>query len=320
MNSIADESASQSSFSREAAIPRILELERLINELETQAEKGRRRRSKLARVGIKTGLYAILGRGLTLSLGELLEAVRQNKRPYLGKELAKTIDLASRKLIGYKRWLLALGLLAATPGIVSMILLWQQNLTVAKVKDDTVSSLENGERVILLATIYDTWDKSELGMLTNPKSSPINRRDAVFRLIERDAEELAEVEEQDLLNLNRMVDISIAPLNEVDFSPLPGKPAYRFHNIGFVNSNFENASFEGCSFERVWFSAAYLWNTNFRNTRFLNTSFDEASIRGADFTGAVFENCDFSNAQFDDATLWPEGFDPEEAGAVRFAN
>ncbi len=311
-----DQGDSSSPFSRNEAVQRILELETEIEAFENRSDQSSRRRLRLLDLGRKTALYAIFGKGLTRSFGELLQAVKEQRRPYLGKELAKTLDMASRKLIGYKRWLLILGLLAATPGIVSMILLWQQNLTVAKSKDDKISDLDNFERVILLTTIYNTYDKSEAGMLTTPVSSPVNRRDAVLRLIERDALELAATTEQDLLNTNRMVDLSLAPLKEVDFSPLPGKNPTRFKDIGFVNSDFEDASFAQCRFEHVWFSYAYLTRTSFRNAQFVDTAFDNASIREADFTGAVFENCDFTGATFDAATVWPETFDAIAAGAT----
>ena len=36
-----------------------------------------------------------------------------------------------------------------------------------------------------------------------------------------------------------------------------------------------------------------------------------ANLRGADLTGV-----DLTSAKYDDATIWPDGFDPEAAGAV----
>lgn len=298
-------------------LARILELEAACEEFEKKAATAGKRRARIFGKLQKFALHMVFGRQLTESLGELLHSVKSGKRPYLGQELAKTLDAASRKLIGYKRWLFALGALAALPGIVSMVLLWQQNLAVAKAKDDKISDIENSERVILLTTIYTTFDKSEAGMLTTPFYSAVNRREAALRLIERDGRELKETEEADILGLNRMVDLSIAPFNGVDFSAAPGVPPTQFSDVSFVNSNLEEAIFENCEFRHAWFSFAYLWRTNFRKARFVNTSFDNASILGADFTGATFDACDFTEAVYDKATRWPDGFDPVAAGAKK---
>jgi len=306
-------SAAHPDSGRNSTILRILELQA---RLETSDADKKVLVSKRSGNLLKTSLvWTVFGRRLSQAFGELLIAVKEERRPYLGSELAQTLEALSRKVMGYKRWILLIGFMTALPGFVSVALLWQQNSTVARTKENTLNDLSNNERVVLLRTIYDTYDKSEAGMLTTPIASAPNRRNAVFRLIERDAETLRHQEKADLLGLNHMVDLSIAPLNDVDFSPIDAEQAFHFRNVGFVNSNFEDASFAECRFTNVWFSSAYLWKTDFRNAQFMGVAFDQASILGADFTGATFEQCDFSGAFYDSKTRWPDGFNPEAAGA-----
>lgn len=308
----------ESSFSREDIVGQILTLEARCDSLRADADQFRDRTKKTSSFGSRLLVRLALGRRLSHAMGSFLATVKERRGPVLGPELARTLDAASRKMIGYKRWLLIFGLLAATPGIVSVILLWQQNNAVAETKENAVAGRESGERITLLTTIYNTRDKTEGGRLTTPWNSPQSRRDAVLRLIERDRAELVSTREKDILDTSHMVDISMAPLNKVNFSPLPGSPPTRFERIGFVNSNFEDASFRNCSLHRVWLDNAYLWNTDFRDTKFVDVSFLDANIRGADFTGATFHECQFKGAQFDPATKWPAGFDPAAQGATPF--
>jgi len=303
-------------YSRDATISNILQLQEAILRHETQMGRKRLAGSPLKALLKQTIIYSVIGRRLSRALADLIKAVKDRKRPYLGPELANALEAASRKVMGYKRWLLMLGLMAALPGLISVALLWQQNLAVKEAKDNRIADLRNNKRVELLITIYHTTDKSEAGLLTTPVFSASNRRNAVIELIQWDADRLAELEEDDIFKLNRMVDLSVAPLNDVDFSPIPGEPPLFFKDIGFVNSNFEGASFEGCRFEHVWFSSAQLYGTNFRQARFKDVLFDEAIIAGADFSEAEFIMCDFEGAVYDQATRWPDGFDPRDFGAV----
>ncbi len=304
-------------MNRETTISRILELQQNVIHFEQSKKKKKALRDRFQSLIKQFVIYTVIGRKLSRSLVNLIKAVHDRKRPYLGTELALTLEAINRKIMGYKRWLIIMGLLLALPGIISVYLLWEQNQAIKVSKNNKIDDLRNNNRVELLITIYHTIEKSESGLLTTPFFSASNRRNAVFELIEWDSQRLELLEgDEDIFRLNRMVDISVAPLNEVDFSPIPGEQAYTFKNIGFVNSNFENASFEGCSFENVWFSNAQLYSTNFRNTRFVNTLFDEALIIGADFRDAEFVLCNFEGAQFDSTTLWPEGFDPVANGAT----
>lgn len=303
---------------REDTIRQILALEESCQELEAASKSYRSSRSKFANLGGRLFIRFALGARLTRAMGSFLTTVKERKGPVLGPELARTLDAASRKMIGYKRWILLFGLLAALPGTVSVVLLWEQNNAVAETKDNSIAGRKSGERLTLLATIYNTRDKTESGRLTTPLHSQQVRQDAVLRLIERDRAELLRTKERDILDTSHMVDISMAPLNGVNFSPLPGYPPTSFERVSFVNSNFDQASFHACELVRVWFDNAYLWNMDFRDAKLVDVSFIDANIRGADFTGASFYECDFKGAQFDPATKWPEGFDPAAAGATPF--
>ncbi len=307
-------------FDRDATISRILQVQEHILAHESRRGKKGPIQTRLKALFKQALVYTVLGRRLSRALSELIKAVRERRRPYLGPELANALEAASRKVMGYKRWLIALGLMAALPGCISAFLLWQQNQAVEEAKVNSIEDLRNNYRVELLITIYHTTDKSESGLLTTPVFSASNRRNAVFELIQWDAEQLAELEEEDLFKLNRMVDLSVAPLNNVDFSAIPGEDPFFFRDIGFVNSNFENASFEGCRFEHVWFSNAQLYGTNFQLARFKDVLFDEARIIGADFTGAEFILCNLEGAVFDATTRWPDGFDPIAHGAILIAD
>lgn len=313
---IEDSHCEAGEFDRESTICRILQLQEMI--LEYERRKGRRSAlwPRLKAWSKRLFVYAVVGKKLSKTLTELICVVRERRRPYLGTELAKALEAASRKVMGYKRWLLMLGLAASLPGMLSLFLLWQQNQVVKDSKTNRIADLRNNKRVELLITVYHTFDKTEAGLLTTPVFSAANRRDAVLELIQWDAARLAKLEEEDLFQLNRMVDLSIAPLNGVDFSPSPGESPFFFKNVGFNSSNFEDASFEQCRFEHVWFSAAQLYRTNFRQAVFKDVWFDETRIIAADFSGAEFILCKFEGAVFDETTVWPKGFDPLAHGAV----
>lgn len=94
----------------------------------------------------------------------------------------------------------------------------------------------------------------------------------------------------------------------------------------FSESDLSNASLQGCD----------LRNVNFTNSTLYRTSFYQADIRGGNLQGATMEKVNFYGARlegadlrgakinnmevqatYDKNTQWPEGFDPDEKGAVR---
>ncbi len=304
---------------KETLIDEIVGLESEVRRLEEHRARQRSRGVKAASLGGKAFLYTFFGRHLTRSLGRLIVSVREGNEPVFGPAMARTLDAALLKLMGYKRWLLVFGALAAVPGMISVVLLWQQNLAVAEEKALTIADSVNAERGELLGIIYRTRDRTPDGQLTTPVHSAANRRRAVLRLIERDAEELARTEERDLFGLNHLVNLSRAPLGDVDFSPGPDEPTQRFAQVSFTGSHFQNASLAGCDFEDVWFSGARLWFTDVTGASFRRVKFDGANLIALDFREVELVDCDFTGAVYDESTRWPEGFDPRAAGAIPFA-
>ena len=303
---------------RHATTDEIIDLDARCRELEAALGKSLIRQSLTRGWSRKAFLYTIFGRRLTLNLGQLIIAMREKKAPILGREMAQTLDAALRKLIGYKRWLVLFGSLAALPGLISLILLWQQNAVVATEVENVAADTQNGERGTLLTVIYSSTDRSEFGALTTPIYSTTNRARAVLRLIERDRAELLSTEERDLMGLNHFVDISQAPLGGVDFSPAFGDEPTEFYEVSFMSSNLLEASFDNCKLERVWFSSSFLWNTTFQGAVCKRVDFADTSIKGVDFRTTELIDCSFAGATFDADTEWPEGFDPIAAGATPF--
>jgi hypothetical protein len=64
-------------------------------------------------------------------------------------------------------------------------------------------------------------------------------------------------------------------------------------------------------YNRMW-----LERVAFRRADLSGADFSDACILGCDFRGAYLEHVDLTAATYDSATRWPEGFDPEEHGAM----
>ncbi len=104
----------------------------------------------------------------------------------------------------------------------------------------------------------------------------------------------------------------------------------------FTGANLNHADFRGASLSRAIFihcdahgsnfSAADLIKTDFssanlQNTSFLNAKLNGSDFRSADLRGARLDKTDLNgakliNAIYDEFTQWPEGFDPQSAGAI----
>ncbi len=79
--------------------------------------------------------------------------------------------------------------------------------------------------------------------------------------------------------------------------------------IYFDRSNLPHASF--CRSHVGWAS--------FREANVFGTDFDGANVCGADFRDSNVHEAKIHGAIYDDETLWPDGFDPVAAGAVKAA-
>lgn len=62
--------------------------------------------------------------------------------------------------------------------------------------------------------------------------------------------------------------------------------------------------------------AADLTGADFTGTRLNDARFDLADLRSADFTTADVRGSTFADAVADDTTIWPVGFDPQQAGVL----
>lgn len=94
----------------------------------------------------------------------------------------------------------------------------------------------------------------------------------------------------------------------------------------FSGSDLSDASLQGCDLRAALFTNANLSNTefyeadvrgaNFQTATLAGARLDKARLEGADLRNTILDNVDI-RATYDRFTQWPEGFDPDEAGAVR---
>lgn len=100
----------------------------------------------------------------------------------------------------------------------------------------------------------------------------------------------------------------------------------RLRGADFSGSDLSDASLQGCdlraavfansNLSRTVFYEADLREANLQGATLVGSDFQRARLEGADFRGTTIEDVDF-RATYDKSTLWPEGFDPDAAGAVR---
>lgn len=108
------------------------------------------------------------------------------------------------------------------------------------------------------------------------------------------------------------------------------------YKTNFTEANFANADLRNANLSRANFTKTACPEVNFRDAELIKAIFLDADLQGAVFhnaklNGADFRNADLCGARFDktdvsgakltnavyDAdTLWPEGFDPQQVGAV----
>jgi uncharacterized protein YjbI with pentapeptide repeats len=85
--------------------------------------------------------------------------------------------------------------------------------------------------------------------------------------------------------------------------------------VDLTGANLSSADFTEAWIFRSNFTGANLTNAKLNGTNFAETELKFALLNGADFTGSKL-GANFSGAKYDTKTIWPEGFDPEEAGAI----
>lgn len=297
---------------KQALAEEIIALEDEYAVLHEQSQQTRERIGMIRRHSRSLIFRLLLGRRLPRELGKLWSSIEKGTDPLLGPELSAVLNSATRRILGYKRWILLFGFFAASPASISMLLLWQQSNAVEREKEDASADSRLVDRARQLDTIYLTRSGEEAESLTTPLASRASRRNAVFRLIELDSVDLQrgtyEGDDEALRKAVEMVDLSIAPLEGVDFSPFPGEIAPDLRQVSFVNANLRSADFSGRVLTDVWFDNADLSGSRFLNTTLERVDFRKANLAGVNFRGAQFSDCLFEGAFVDETTEWPQGF------------
>jgi len=78
-----------------------------------------------------------------------------------------------------------------------------------------------------------------------------------------------------------------------------------------------DAVFDNADLTDSQLSNAFLMMTSFVGANLTRAKLESAHLQGANFEGANFEGASLRGASYDAKTRWPEGFDPDAAGAVR---
>ena len=87
-------------------------------------------------------------------------------------------------------------------------------------------------------------------------------------------------------------------------------------------ANLQDADLSGCNFENADLSGAALQDSklvgaNLRNAKLgLDNLGGHTRLQGADLSGAQLHGADFRGAKYDSRTLFPTGFNPEQAGCI----
>lgn len=92
-------------------------------------------------------------------------------------------------------------------------------------------------------------------------------------------------------------------------------------NDEFARLKWAQARFDGAilvdadltwtNLKRGWLRGADLRGATVFEADMRDCNLNDADLRGADLTGSVMEGAILKGAVWDDATIWPEGFDPE---------
>ncbi|MEM6916199.1 MAG: hypothetical protein AAF491_06485, partial [Verrucomicrobiota bacterium] len=161
---------------RDQLVAEVLDLEEECTALREEANEAHKRVGLVGSVARSLMLQLLLGRRLPRELGTLWSSMQKGSDPLLGPELSAVLDAATRRILGYKRWIVLFALLAATPAILSMFLLWQQSNAVAREKEAVRADSRLVDRARQLATICLTRSGEEVESLTTPLSSTASRR------------------------------------------------------------------------------------------------------------------------------------------------
>lgn len=78
-----------------------------------------------------------------------------------------------------------------------------------------------------------------------------------------------------------------------------------------------SAGLRGAKLAQAILKEADLTNADLTDAALPGADLQSAKLQGAILTGADLTNANLKNALYDDRTHWPEGYDPQKAGALR---
>ena len=94
------------------------------------------------------------------------------------------------------------------------------------------------------------------------------------------------------------------------------------NEAGLMNAHLRRSRLENTQMRGSWLTGAVLDGANLSNADLSGADVAAASFRNCQLQSAILlveriESANFDQAIFNDQTVWPEGFDPESAGAQR---
>ncbi len=85
-----------------------------------------------------------------------------------------------------------------------------------------------------------------------------------------------------------------------------------------METNMSHCNMQGVDFRYSYIDDASFRDADLRNARFSRDELGGGlTIHSADFIGANLDGADFSDAIYDAATIFPEGFDPNQRGMIK---
>ena len=101
----------------------------------------------------------------------------------------------------------------------------------------------------------------------------------------------------------------------------------RLVEVNLVGGKLVNAILEGTDLTRANLTEAVMEGANLtkanlmdavlERTNLVQANLNQANLRGTNLKGADLTNANLNGATYDETTIWPSGFDPELAGAIR---
>ena len=86
--------------------------------------------------------------------------------------------------------------------------------------------------------------------------------------------------------------------------------------LQLTNAKVCSSIFRNCDMTVGHFEGADFTGADFSGAKMLDTHFENCNLRGAIMLGTEIESAIFTGAKFDRHTVWPEGFNPLEHGAI----